>query len=639
MIKANYTVYKVIATVILTFILVFTIHAVNGEGYNIENYTIDANIKDNGDLHVVEKLKYKFDEDMNGVYRQILYSYTTSNSKNDMRPNSTRYQANFIENIKVYNSDIGFSNMTLSTQKDESTLSNGMDNVCSLEYNKSQVTIKAYSPVKSDSYKYIKYEYDLKNPVISYNDATELYWNFVGTGWKCDIDNLEINVNWNKILDQDKIKVFAHSYSNIYEKYIFNTGIRIRAKYVYSGTAVDVRIVLPENIATNNIKKINEEYDYNELEKQEQKIVKDKEMYNRSISYFVVIFVLGILNLIYIIIVSVRNANKYKKSTGKLDYYTQIPNMLSLSKYSMINSNSLAFRDNKLLLATILDLVQKKYIKMDSRKKTKLTIYGIKYDYFMTLESDSNFNNLDEYEISVIKLLFNTKSKTDEQLEQLANKQIELNERFKQIGSNYYAYSKFYKDCQKLNKSYLSELYNKPSKGLKIRGMLGTILISILMLINIFFVSPLDVSSKISMTMVAFMFYTVYLVVCTIIVFTAYSLKEEYVPRYEELIGLKKYLKDYSLIKERYPIEIALWGKYLVFASLFGISDKVAKEFKEELIKQGYTEESIYMTYPILNIATYSSSINNSMASSGYSGGGGGRRRRWRSLLIKERTV
>ena len=106
---------------------------------------------------------------------------------------------------------------------------------------------------------------------------------------------------------------------------------------------------------------------------------------------------------------------------------------------------------------------------------------------------------------------------------------------------------------------------------------------------------------------------------------------DKYAQDQKEVLGLWKYLKDYSLIKDRFPIELSIWNEYLVFASLFGIADKVAKEFKEELIKAGYSDEQIYLTYPVLCMSSYSSSFTTSINSStGYSGsgsgGGGGRR-------------
>ena len=47
------------------------------------------------------------------------------------------------------------------------------------------------------------------------------------------------------------------------------------------------------------------------------------------------------------------------------------------------------------------------------------------------------------------------------------------------------------------------------------------------------------------------------------------------------LIEFKNFLEDFTLSKERGAIEVTLWRDYLIFAALFGIADKVAKEFEK----------------------------------------------------------
>lgn len=48
-----------------------------------------------------------------------------------------------------------------------------------------------------------------------------------------------------------------------------------------------------------------------------------------------------------------------------------------------------------------------------------------------------------------------------------------------------------------------------------------------------------------------------------------------------ELMGLKQYLEDFSLIAERSVREIPIWRELLTYAMLFGIADKVADQMKE----------------------------------------------------------
>ncbi len=48
-----------------------------------------------------------------------------------------------------------------------------------------------------------------------------------------------------------------------------------------------------------------------------------------------------------------------------------------------------------------------------------------------------------------------------------------------------------------------------------------------------------------------------------------------------EVMGLKKYLIEFSLISEREIKEITIWQDYMVYATLFGIADKVIAQFKK----------------------------------------------------------
>ena len=52
------------------------------------------------------------------------------------------------------------------------------------------------------------------------------------------------------------------------------------------------------------------------------------------------------------------------------------------------------------------------------------------------------------------------------------------------------------------------------------------------------------------------------------------------------VIEFKNFLEDFTLSKERGAAEVGLWKDYLVFAQLFGIADKVAKQFQKLFPKE-----------------------------------------------------
>ena len=62
-----------------------------------------------------------------------------------------------------------------------------------------------------------------------------------------------------------------------------------------------------------------------------------------------------------------------------------------------------------------------------------------------------------------------------------------------------------------------------------------------------------------------------------------------------KLLGFKKFLSDFTLVKERGSREVGLWQDYLVYASLYGIADQVAKELHD--IDPKLFEETVAMDY------------------------------------------
>ena len=105
---------------------------------------------------------------------------------------------------------------------------------------------------------------------------------------------------------------------------------------------------------------------------------------------------------------------------------------------------------------------------------------------------------------------------------------------------------------------------------------------------------------------------------------TSPALKQEAI----QLAGLKKFLKEYTLIKDREAIEVTLFEEYLIYAQMMGIAKQVAKEFKEvypEVIEQSkftsYDNIILINTYATHGISTARSAESRARS---YSSGGGG---------------
>ena len=92
-----------------------------------------------------------------------------------------------------------------------------------------------------------------------------------------------------------------------------------------------------------------------------------------------------------------------------------------------------------------------------------------------------------------------------------------------------------------------------------------------------------------------------------------------------EVIGLKKYLDEFTLIAEREVTEVSLWKEYMVYATLFGIADKVLEQFKK-VYPEKIPEIETYNRNVIIAHSYYRSmyaSSQRAMQARRTSGGGG----------------
>ncbi|MBR5753722.1 MAG: DUF2207 domain-containing protein [Clostridia bacterium] len=73
-------------------------------------------------------------------------------------------------------------------------------------------------------------------------------------------------------------------------------------------------------------------------------------------------------------------------------------------------------------------------------------------------------------------------------------------------------------------------------------------------------------------------------------------LTEDGKKKFLDLLGLRKFLKEFTIINERQARDVNLWGDYLTYAALFGIAEEVAEQFKE-LVPDFFSNPQAYGYY------------------------------------------
>lgn len=488
-----------------------------------------------------------------------------------------------------------------------------------------------------------KYEisYTVQDATTKYNDYAELYWQFVGENFEIDSDKITGTIYLpSNVSNKDDIKVWGHTEDLNGTIYATDANkIEFEINNFRSGRYVEIRTLFPTELITISKKTKNKEILQTAI-KEETKwadAANAKRERQEWIDKYlpIILFIVYILINIILIIVYLKKLIKYFKKikelkkhepTTKLEYYRDLPDENSTPGESVktLNGNMKEFTATnfgKIFSATMLDLSLKGYLEIKQEKNEKgkdvINIHilkqvsdGLKSDEerVMTFVRDAakgkEVITLKELE----KYIENHPSKIESLLKgtyNAVNNQLIKEEIIdSEIQKEYYKY----KDIQT-----------------------GYILATIFMLWFTFIVFIIPI-----------IIFIINAIMCGKIAKKLNVLTQKGVDMQEQWKGLKKYMEDFSMLDKREVPELVIWEKYLVYATAFGIADKVIKQLK--IIYPNFDEVTTNMaTYSYINVmmhTNFSSSFSNAISSSiasatassgsggggGFSGGGGGGR-------------
>lgn len=495
-----------------------------------------------------------------------------------------------------------------------------------------------------------KIYYTVNNAVKIYSDCTEFYWQFLSDENSMSGRNITGTVTLPKgIQDIEKLRVWGHGdFSGNIEKVSTNQ-VQFNMNTLHSNSMLEIRIVTEDNIFEESINNYNIPKLSSILEKEQR--WSDEANAQRAkarIAFIAVALVILVIFSIYLRkIIKYINAGKELKlqqySKNELQYFRDIPNEKNATParaaylYYFKNVNS-SFENytSKIFSATLLQLTLKKYITLEPEGKKNIRINILpKTNELVPLEKDEQII----YDL-IIKASKTNTSITTEEFEKYAKRNYD----------DFYEYME--RVCQEakeyeINSGVIDEerkkLYNKWSR----KG--GFYIFAILLLMF----------STIAVILVPIL---IEFIICAVLCFkNAGKISALSEKGYEESCqwkALKKYMEDFSLLKEKEVPDLILWEKFLVYATTFGISKKVLDQLVE--VYPQITSEDYYRNghYTYLYIASHNSGLNSldnldksfssiaqtassaysaahSSSSSGsgggggFSGGGGGRRRRW----------
>ena len=569
--------------------------------YDLTNFLVDTTILDNGDIKVKELIV--LDGNFNGYWINIPYRnpvleyHTPINFAAD-----AIYNGSGISNVKLFakkiDEEISFDTFnekfdTLTRSYYEEDAQNGDYVESSIQNGKSY---KMYYKAENEKVAFL-IEYTLEDMVVLHEDVAELYFAILSEDFEDSIEDLQIRVNLPKEDSSNNFRIWTHGDLTANIDFLNRSSFLTTVKKTYANTAIDVRTTFDASLMNRSlVRKTTEEKALDQIiaveEERAQAANQARETAkkNMTITYIICAIYIVII-ILWWIYVYIRFDREYK-STFTLKYNREFIEDYNVEVVDYLMNHNIT---PNAMSASILNLIYKKNIKVEeipSEKKKKEKNYC-----FSLIHRDK----VSDTEDVLLDFLFETVGKdntfTTEELKKYASGTTTFGN-FQKSYTNWQNCAR--KDGERQN------FFEK--NGLPIVSSIFLLLIA---LIIVCYVSYLDVYSV--MVIIVMTLSLVFLIYALFIRKRTKKGNEDYV-RWK---AFKNFLEDFGRFDIKELPEIALWEKYLVYATVFGLADQVEKAMNVKIseLPEG-TMSMYYPSYVDFHIAhMVSHSINNSFTS------------------------
>ena len=434
----------------------------------------------------------------------------------------------------------------------------------------------------------------LKDVGISHSDVVEYYWNFIGDLFEDDIRDLQIRVNYPTKMNENDFSWWFHGpltgNSEIVEVNPNYTSVLASVKKVSSYEAVDFRTVTPKSGFDESLflKTDNDSVRESIIEHEDDIVAKDLETIKRNRVLFYTFEGLSVgyyIILLFVWIYVYKKYDKERKPKFNLEYNREFIDDYNVEVVDYLMNNTIT---PNAMSASIMNLIYKKNIKAEK-------IEGEKNSYKFTL---LNRDNLNETENCLVDFLFD---------------KVGFKNEFTTKDLKKYASST--KTCDKFMSSY-TKWKNKVLEDGKNQGFYDNLsgkfvygFIMLLVAFMIYFMGAVVFNVE---------FLLIHTLIFASIIFIIYiglirRKSEKGIEDYTKWNAFKRFLNDFGTFDTKELPEIILWERYLVYATVFGLADKVEKAMNVKIKEINVDDMYSGGTYIFINNYDLTSSINHSI--------------------------
>lgn len=637
---------KLLAMFIIIIALVLLGETKSQASLHLKNLDFQVQINDDGSMNVVETWDIKV-SDTNTLYKTFI--------KDD-----TKYSS--IMDVSVKDITKGENNIFNSASKWEYHLPKGY--FFAGTNNKGENEIAWGVSIESTTRKQYLISYRVNDVITKYNDCAELYWQFLGNEFEISANKITGTIKLPaNVQHLEDLKVWGHTkYLNGEVKVVSSDTVEFNLNNYKSKNYVEVRLAMPtylfEKVSSENI---SQEEKLDDIIKEETEWANEANARrDRRNKNFKLLILATILVNTSIGIMFSKKIKKNKQFLEKnpnilpeqqLEYYRELPDKeeTPLEAVFILKTGYKQSCLPNVFSATILNFALKGYIRIEQEGKTiKILLNKIKTDELMgdekkvleILRAASNNNEL-------------TMAELEKYIKNYPSKLMNLNSTFEKV-SKTQASEKGKFDTNRFNKQIV---YAEKNVGY----IFILIIIIIASIFTIGYVYKNVQGMLITCTIISLAFFIVVTIINLILnlkITTSFNgFTQKGINEKEQWKAFKKYMEDFSYLDEKEVPELVLWEKYLVYATAFGIADKVLKQLKVKypelnnqdtisnmvLFNAMYNAKGLNANF-INSISTstsrmYSSTYSSGSGSGGGFSGGGGFGGRWRRPEAEDNKI
>ncbi len=569
----------------------------NEVDYEIYDYITEANIDIAGNLKVKEIIGVK--GTFNGYIRDLVYKNTKLNSFNGELESfygSSIYNAEKIEVLKVGNitwdGELNYdafledvNDFSLCSDKvecyQESIIENG-------------VSIKMFNETE-DGVTYFYIEYLLANVVVVHEDVSEVYYNFLGNEFDDDIEKYQMRLLLPS-KTSEQIRVWAHGPLNgevyfLSDDNDFYGGV-ITIEHLKSNTPVDMRMTFPTNLISvdhPSLKKSGVQGLDKILEVEEKRA--DEANRLRIISkrkvFFLYLFtgIYFVITLVFVTFIYFKY-DKERKARFLGEYNRDFIDDYDVTVVEYLFERKVTERG---FSTSILNMIYKKNIKFEE-------IDNKNYKFIKV-----NEDGLIDSEKLIMLIIFNGagdgETVTLKDIKSFAKK---INGTTSPFLNSYNSWK------NKVIEESLKENFYEENNVIKVLASMYSV---IGFIIFIFYLGY-EIINVLPFALLIFnIIFLIY-----VLMFTKKTSKG--IEHYVRWKAFKKFLLDFGRFDEKELPEIELWERYLVYASIFGIADKVSETMKIKFNSSNYNVSNRGFLFDYMLWSSLNRNLNGTISSS-----------------------